>query len=224
MKNVFGADSPAMVFLHRLMALVQLNLCWAVSCVPLVTIGAVTVSLYGTVAALARDWERQEDTIDVLPFFFRRLRREFRQSTWLMLVKLAALAVLLTDFRIAFMVSEPLAGLLSWICWIPAVLAALVNGFVYPTQAKFANSVAMTLKNAALIAFSNPAVAISAAVLNVIPFALLLKKPELFVKSSLFWILLGVSLIALANWKMMNRIFEKYCSSEETERTKEDAT
>lgn len=224
MKNVFGANSPAMVFLHRLMALVQLNLCWVVSCVPLVTIGAANVSLYGAVAALCRDWERQEDTVDILPLFFRLLRREFRQSTWLMLVKLAALAVLLADFRIASIASEPLTGLLSWICWIPAVLAALVNGFIYPAQAKFTNSVGMTLKNAALIAFSNPAVAISAAVLNGIPFALLLKKPEFFVKSSLFWMLLGVSLIAWANWKMMDRVFEKYCSSGETEKAKEGAT
>ena len=215
MKNVFGPESPVTVFLHRLMYLMQLNLCWAVSCVPLVTIGAATVSLYGTMAALVRDWERQENTVDILPFFFRLLRREFRQSTWLMLVKLAALGVLLADFRIASIVLEPLTGLLSWICWIPAVLAALVNGFVYPTQAKFANSVGMTLKNAALIAFSNPAVSISAAVLNGIPFVLLLKKPELFVKSSLFWLLLGVSLIAWVNWKMINRVFEKYCSSEE---------
>lgn len=32
MKNVFGPDSPAMVFLRRLMSLVQLNLCWAFAC------------------------------------------------------------------------------------------------------------------------------------------------------------------------------------------------
>ena len=56
MKNVFGPDSPAMVFLRRLMSLVQLNLCWALCCVPLVSIGASTVSLYGTVAALEKDW------------------------------------------------------------------------------------------------------------------------------------------------------------------------
>lgn len=221
MKKMFDAESPAMIFLHRLMDLVLLNLCWVVSCVPLITIGAATVSLYGTVAALSRDWARQEDTIDILPFYFRLMRREFRQSTWLMLVKLAALGVLLADFRIAFIVSESLTGLVSYMCWIPAVLAALVNSFLYPTQAKFANRIGATLKNAALIAFSNPAVAISSAVLNAIPFFLLLKKPELFIKTGLFWILLGVSLIARANWSMMNRVFEKYYS---LEYTKEDVT
>ena len=135
MKNVFDPDSPAMVFLRRLMSLVQLNLCWALCCVPLVSIGASTVSLYGTVAALEKDWQKGEESIEVFPCFFRLFRREFRQSTLLMLVKLGALAVLLADFRIANMVAEPLTGVLSLICWIPAVLAALVNGFVYPVQA-----------------------------------------------------------------------------------------
>ena len=132
-----------------------------------------------------------------------------------MLVKLGALAVLLADFRIANMVAEPLTGVLSLICWIPAVLAALVNGFVYPVQAKFANTLGATLKNAALIAFSDPAVAISAAVLNAIPLGLLLKRPELFVKTSFLWLLLGVAVIAWCNWKMMDAVFQKYYTPEE---------
>ena len=113
------------------------------------------------------------------------------------------------------MVAEPLSGTLSLICWIPAVLAALVNGFVYPVQAKFTNTLGATLKNAALIAFSNPAVAISAAVLNAIPTGLLLKRPELFVKTSFLWLLLGVAVIAWCNWKMMDAVFQKYYSPEE---------
>lgn len=88
MKNVFGPDSPAMVFLRRLMSLVQLNLCWALCCVPLVSIGASTVSLYGTVAALEKDWQKGEESVEVFSCFFRLFRREFRQSTLLMLVKL----------------------------------------------------------------------------------------------------------------------------------------
>lgn len=215
MKNVFDPDSPAMVFLRRLMSLVQLNLCCALCCVPLVSIGASTVSLYGTVAALEKDWQKGEESIEVFPCFFRLFRREFRQSTLLMLVKLGTLAVLLADFRIANMVAEPLSGTLSLICWIPAVLAALVNGFVYPVQAKFTNTLGATLKNAALIAFSNPAVAISAAVLNAIPTGLLLKRPELFVKTSFLWLLLGVAVIAWCNWKMMDAVFQKYYSPEE---------
>lgn len=215
MKNVFGPDSPAMAFLRRLMSLVQLNLCWALCCVPLVSIGASTVSLYGTVAALEKDWQKGEESVEVFSCFFRLFRREFRQSTLLMLVKLGALAVLLADFRIANMVAEPLTGVLSLICWIPAVLAALVNGFVYPVQAKFANTLGATLKNAALIAFSDPAVAISAAVFNAIPLGLLLKRPELFVKTSFLWLLLGVAVIAWCNWKMMDAVFQKYYTPEE---------
>ena len=98
---------------------------------------------------------------------------------------------------------------------IPAALAALVNGFVYPVQAKFANTLGATLKNAALIAFSDPAVAISAAVLNAIPTGLLLKRPELFVKTSFLWLLLGVAVIAWCNWKMMDAVFQKYYTPEE---------
>ena len=93
MKEVFRHDSPFMVGLRRFFLLVQLNILWAICCLPVVTIGAATVSMYRTVAALRTDMEAGEETVELFSFFFRAFRQEFRQSTLLMLVKLAAVAL-----------------------------------------------------------------------------------------------------------------------------------
>lgn len=220
MKEIFRHDSPFMVGLRRFFLLVQLNILWAICCLPVVTIGAATVSMYRTVAALRTDMEAGEETVELFSFFFLAFRQEFRQSTLLMLVKLAAVALLAADFRVAAIVADGLSGAVKLICWIPTVLFALVSGVVFPLQAKFSNTVFQTAKNAALIAFSNPSVSISVAFLNAIPVLLFLKAPEFFIRTFLFWIAIGVSGICWLNWMMLNRVFQKYIP-EETDTTQE---
>lgn len=211
MKEMFSPESPVMAALHRLMDLVEVNLAWALCCIPIVTIGASTVSLYGTIAAMQREQTNKEQAVDILPCFFSLFRRELRQSTLLMLIKALAILILAADARIAGLLSGSLANMVSIMFWIAAVPASMAGGFIYPVQAKFSNSVVQNAKNAALMAFSNPSVSISVAVLNGIPLALLFAAPRLFVRSSFFWLVVGIAGTAWINWKMLHPVFERYC-------------
>lgn len=146
MKEMFSPESPVMAALHRLMDLVEVNLAWALCCIPIVTIGASTVSLYGTIAAMQREQTNKEQAVDILPCFFSLFRREFRQSTLLMLIKALAILILAADARIAGLLSGSLANMVSIMFWIAAVPASMAGGFIYPVQAKFSNSVVQNAK------------------------------------------------------------------------------
>ncbi len=85
MKKSSNIDSPFYRLMGKIGDLIGLNLLWLLCCVPVVTAGASTVGLFTVTGKLAAGEEYQ-----VKDDFFKAFKRDFRQSTAVWLVVLAA--------------------------------------------------------------------------------------------------------------------------------------
>lgn len=215
MKELFDQDSAFMKWVRRFFNLVALNLIWAVCCIPVVTIGAATVALYSTVASLRKDQIEDEERTQVLKHFFAAFKKEFKQATMLFFIMLAMLFVVAADVWCAFSFSETVPYAIKLLCFIPAVLYALISGYIFPFQAKFFNTIGETLKNVVLMALSHLHVSIAVAFMNLIPVVFFIRYPSLFIETSIFWFIAGSSLITWINWIMLSRIFDSYVDEKE---------
>ncbi len=217
MNHLFKEDSHFMLMIRRFFSLVSLNIVWFICCIPLVTIGASTVALYTAIIAMRKDNLKEGEETVVLPLFFKTFKKEFKQSTVLTLILFACILMCIADIWCAFGFTIAMPDIVKYLCFLPAVLYALISVYVFPLQAKFSNTVAMTLKNAVLIALSNMHVSISVAVVNLVPLLFFMMYPALFVETSIIWIVGGTSAIAWLSWLMLDRVFEKYIEPEQEE-------
>ena len=212
MRNFLDVDSPLMRGLANIADLVLLNLLWLVCCVPVVTIGPSTAALYTVAGRMARgDWP------PVWKYFFRAFRENFKKAFLLSLCLLIPAGLLVTYLLLAM--SGGLAGrpLLNGLCWVGVALIAFVCSYAWPLLARYENSLPQTLKNAVILPLANPFLAILVSLLNLLPLLLLLWKERIFWTIWLFWILIGCSLTAYVNTKLLSRFFEKLSPGEKRE-------
>ena len=92
MKKLFDPDSPIMRFLTQAAELAWLNVLWVVCSLPVVTFGASTAALCTAVRNMIRENGRWNAAA-----FFRAFRDNFKKSTLLWLILLAALAFIGAD-------------------------------------------------------------------------------------------------------------------------------
>ena len=90
--GIFGFDSPLVRVLNRITDLVVLNILTLVLCLPVLSAGAALCALHGVCMQMARDEEGQ-----IVPGFFRFLKRDFKQATAVWLLFLCACALLVAD-------------------------------------------------------------------------------------------------------------------------------
>ena len=78
-----------------------------------------------------------------------------------------------------------------------------------PLLAQFDNSVKNTLKNACLLAVGNLPFSIVMALLNLSAPLLFLFATSFFIRTCVFWLLLGGAVIALINSYLLRRVFHR---------------
>lgn len=146
-------DSPFGQLLLKLCYACYLNLLWFVCCIPVFTIGASTTALYYTTLKITREEDRS-----LTRMFFRSFRENFRQSTVLWLILLAAGLLLAGDGYIVYHLRASSTGV-SAVMWTlllalliaAAVAYAIVLFFVFPLTASVSNTNWAMLKNSFFI-------------------------------------------------------------------------
>lgn len=146
-------DSPFSQLLLKLCYSCYLNLLWFVCSIPIVTIGASTTALYYTTLKIVRGEEQY-----VARMFFRSFRENFRQSTTLWLILLAAGLFLAGDGYILYHLRASSAGAAAvfWTLILALVIVAgiaytIVLLFIFPLVASVSNTNLAMLKNSFLI-------------------------------------------------------------------------
>ena len=92
----------------------------------------------------------------------------------------------------------------------PALLVSLIGAYIYPLLAQFDNTIKNTLKNAILLSIGNLPYSLVMAALNLSAPLLLLFATSFFLRTCIFWILIGGSLVAMLNSYLLRKIFKKY--------------
>lgn len=149
MRGVFGLEGPVMNFITKITYSAYLNILWLVCCLPVVTIGASTTALFYVTLKVARN----EEGTSLTKAFFHSFKANFRQSTVIWLILLAAGIVLGFDGYIFYhMRFENAFWTVATAVFLVAVVAyAIILMYIFPLLARFDNTVRAMFKNAIML-------------------------------------------------------------------------
>lgn len=191
-----------MRFMMLITNLIALNVLWLLGCIPIVTAGASTVAMHTVLLSYIN---RKDDA--VLKPFFRAFRENFRTVTPLWLMNLLVGAVMVAE--IVYLA----AGAELWLKVVFGVLLLFygaATSYLYPLLARYETTAKQALLNSFMLPVRHLLSSVCVVTLNVLPVFLLVAFPELFWKSVLLWTVIGFSLIAYLDLKILLPVFQKY--------------
>lgn len=209
MGQLFHPDSPVIRFLWKVADMIALNLVWLVCCIPIVTIGPSTTAMYCVARKIAKgEWPA------IFKTFFKAFKDNFKQALAVFLVLLIPICLVVIYLVVSVSGALNQLPLIKYFSYLAIVIIGCICTYVYPLMAHFENTVGSTLKNAILLPLANPVLALIATALNLLPALIMLINFELFVKVSFFWLVVGCSLTALVNTKMLGWLFERFAGQD----------
>lgn len=204
MHTIFSPDSRFMRIMGCVADLILLNLCYLLTCVPVLTIGAASAALYTVCFRFGTEEEN-----GVIRSYFRAFRENLKRGTGIWLVVLLCGETALVNAWVFYAMSGGIR-FLSALFIILFVLALFVFGYAFPLLSQFDDGIRSTLRNALILGLGYLPRSLLVKVVNVFPFALMLTDFYLFLQSALLWIVLYFSLAAYANTFLLRGVFAPY--------------
>ena len=193
-------DSPFMQVMNKVADLMILNLLTVVCMIPLITAGAALTAMHYQVLKIVRDEECY-----VVKGYFKAFRENFVQSSAIWLILLVIGLLLRGDFYIMYVTETEYHMIFKAVLGAVAIFALFTLIYVFPVQAKFANPVLRTLKNALAMSILQAPKSILMLVLYLIPMVLMVFAPSIFPLIMLF----GITVPAFLSAKLYNKFFLK---------------
>jgi len=147
MGKVFSYDSPVWKFMGRLIDFTYLTLLWAVTSLPLITIGASTTTLYYITLKMT---DNQEEYLTQM--YFKNFVRFFKESTKVWLLMLATGCVLVVDLTICIQRQNPITVMLLAAFALIAAVYFMTSIYVYALIARINQTVTGYIKAAFYLA------------------------------------------------------------------------
>ena len=119
----------------RLIDFAYLTLLWAVTSLPIITIGASTTTVYYITLKMA---DNQEEYLTRM--YFKNFVRFFKEATVVWLIVLAVGAALAGDFYICLRVQSPAAAALMSAFVVMALVYVMTVLYVFPVMARIEQS------------------------------------------------------------------------------------
>lgn len=135
----FSVDSPLYKFISKLWDIAQLNFCWLICSLPIVTIGASTVAACSVALKMAEDTEGY-----IVRSFFKAFKENLKGGIPLGLLTMIAAYAVYLDFQF-WGATESVMFLVIGIAAIFIFIMGLIYSF--PLMARYENSFIKTLKN-----------------------------------------------------------------------------
>lgn len=152
MNETSNLENKLFWFLRKLTDCVVTSFLWLLCCIPVVTIGASTAALYGTVHSVIR-----HDRDTAASNFWRVFKTYFAKATIVWMIMLLGLAVFSFGWFLTYgaMMSGSEMGIFNPLFLIPIVYLLAVGIYVFPYLVRFQTDVKHIMKNAATIAVLN---------------------------------------------------------------------
>ena len=209
MGKLFSPDSPAIKFLWKMADLIALNLIWIICCIPVVTIGPSTAAMY----CVARDIAKGEWP-GILKTFFKAFKENFKQSLLVFLILLIPIGLIAVYLFFAASGALDHSAWMKMLCYLGALIIGFIWTYAFPLLSYFDNTLGNTLKNAVLLPLANPFLAVLCTALNLLPVILLLVSVNVFASAGFFWLVVGGSLTAVINSKLLGTLFFQFVPEE----------
>ena len=194
--------------MEKVADLMVINLLFILCSIPIITIGASATAMHYTL----RRWREGEGSL--VKDFFRSFRLNFRQATVLWLAFLVLAALLALNFWMVSSWNGPMyQAVMVMLLVFGAVLVAWA-GVVFPFLARFDNGTFQIAKNALLIALISPGKSLIAMAMNILPVALAVVLPGIFLILSVLWLGILCSTCGYAVQLMFAPVFDRIGKSD----------
>lgn len=188
------------LFMSRIGDIVFLNLCFLLTCIPVITAGTALTALYTVTLKMA---ENQEGY--VVRSYFKAFKDNFKQGMIVGVVLELILAVLGYDAWVLLASKESYAAAGFFITAAALLITLAVMQYLFPLMARYNNSIGTSLRNAGLLAISRLPYTIVLLGLAAVPAVFVLLTPYAYI----YVIFAGVAFGALLQSKLLVNIFSK---------------
>lgn len=191
--------------LDKVLNLVVLNLCFIISSIPIVTIGAAATALYSVNLKMIRNEESY-----VFSSYWQEFRSNFRQSTvcWLLLV--CAGGLLGADFLALRILPEVLQIVFGAAAMVFLVIYSVTALYVFPYMARFQDALGKCVKNSLFMGCSNLGYTGTAGLIIAAAAVLTVSDIEVLLRGVYLWMIIGFSLLNYINSFFFRKVFDKY--------------
>lgn len=204
--------------MSRVADLIMLNIVFIICCIPIVTIGASVTAMHYVTLKMVRNEESY-----IIRGFFKSFKENFKQSTIIWLIMLAAGVLLVFDFIIIRQTgTEGFMKIIYYALFMILFVYTMVLTYIFPLLSKFENSIKNTFKNALFMSIRHLPWTILLIIVSFGPAIATLLISVVFVYGMLVWIMVGFALLAYINSFMFMKIFDHYMPSEEDEQIEAD--
>lgn len=203
MRFFSNPDSWFMQLISRFSSLVVLNLLFLFTCIPIFTIGTALTALYDVVFRMDTDREGR-----YLSAYFRSFAANFRQSTPIWMVFLLFIAASCANAVIFSNKGGMMGQIPSVVSVVILINLLLVLGYVFPLLSQFDNTRRNTVKNALLLSVANLPRTLVVAVINCLPWALMIVNFYAFIQMSFIWFALYFAAAAYFNSRVLMKVFQ----------------
>ena len=193
MTSMFRQDSPYNTVMSAIGDLSILNICWIISCIPLVTIGAADTALYTQIEQLQTGRGSH-----MIRQFFRGLLNNILRSIKLTIVM--ASIVFLAGFDLWYlsngMMDSDLSSLAYGIVVTTSFVLMAAGSFVFPLAARSDAKALQLITDSARLSLLHPLYACTIAALKLLPLMLVIVAPDALPVILLVWSVLGTGVTA----------------------------
>ena len=201
--NFFNPESKVMIFLGRITDYLILTLLWVICSIPIFTIGASTTAMFYTSFKILDD----EDSY-VTRCFFKSFKENFKQSTLLWLVAVAAFLFFVVDFHFYSQLDQGTMRFIGLVVFgFLFVLFTITMLYLFPYVSRFHCTFKQSIKVSLLLGIRHLFTTILIAVVD-----------AAIVFVCLYYLILFIFMpgfLCLANSFLIRRVFKKYMPEKE---------
>ena len=191
MNRLFNLDNPFWQFFSKVCDIIILNAIFIISCIPVITIGASISALYYVCLKMIRKEEPY-----IWKNFWKAFRQNFKQSTIIWLISIAAAFFLGMDYYIINSQNTALFAAVRIGLWAVTIVLFSMFIYIFPIISHFECTLKQAVKNSIYMTIGH------------LPFSALLVKT-----AGMVIILSGIcgfSIMAYFACIILDRIFKKY--------------
>jgi uncharacterized membrane protein YesL len=196
MGKVFSYDSPVWRFMGRLVDFLVLTVLWAVTSLPIITMGTATTTVYYITLKMTKNQDGY-----IVSTYFKTFGKLFLETVKAWLLALIVGVLLGGDIYICLKLGNPIASLILAALAVVALVYSMTLMYLFPVMARLDNTIMGYVKAAFYLAIRNFGWSI---LLIVVPVCYIL------IGVFKFWPLLVISvgLIAYLQSLIYNQIFK----------------
>lgn len=195
-------DNSVVRALSRICDLVILNILWIICSLPIITIGASTSAMYSVMLKIVKNEEGY-----IARGFFRGFKDNFRKATILWGTILVVGVIVGVDLRVIRAMPSTLQSVFRGVLIFVGFMMICLNIYGFAMIARYENKLKETIKNAFILTIMKLPYTILMIVITIAPIILTFLSARLLVIGMIFWLVIGVALVAWANSFILRKVF-----------------